>query len=220
MEISKYDFDKAFEYENGFYLTSQTKRIGKLLSHYELYKKIIDIPGDVLELGVFKGASLIRFASFRELLENEYSRKIIGFDVWGKFSDTNFDADKKARQMFIDATKDFLTKDEFEQSFKFKEFNNIELVQGDICKTVPEYVKQNPALKISLLHIDSDIYEPAKVGLEFLWDKIIPNGIVIFDDYGTFPGETKAADDFFKDMHVKFNKLLISHNIPVYVVKE
>ena len=80
--IAKYDELKCFDYENGFYLTSDVYRIGNLMAHYELYKKIIDIPGDIIELGVFKGGSIIQFATFRELLENENSRKIIGFDVF------------------------------------------------------------------------------------------------------------------------------------------
>ena len=53
--IGKYDEEKCFDYENGFYLTGQPYRMGNILAHYELYKKILDIPGDVIELGVFKG---------------------------------------------------------------------------------------------------------------------------------------------------------------------
>jgi len=81
----KYENKNAFDYENGFYLTSDIYRLGNILSHYELYKKIVHVPGDIVECGVFKGGSLIQFASFRELLENEKSRKIIGFDAFGSF---------------------------------------------------------------------------------------------------------------------------------------
>ena len=77
--------ENAFDYENGFILTSPVYRLGNIISHYEIYKKIVNLPGDVVELGVFKGNSLIQFATFRELLENENSRKIIGFDIFDKF---------------------------------------------------------------------------------------------------------------------------------------
>ena len=53
--INKYDENNSFYYENGFYLTSQPYRIGNMLSHFELYKKITNLPGDVVELGVFRG---------------------------------------------------------------------------------------------------------------------------------------------------------------------
>ena len=49
--IGKYDTAKCFNYENGFYLTSQPYRIANILAHYELYKRIIELPGDVIELG-------------------------------------------------------------------------------------------------------------------------------------------------------------------------
>ena len=98
-----FDLSKKFEYENGFYLTSDVSRIGKLLAHYELYKKIISLPGEVIECGIFKGTSLIRFATFRDLLENPYSRKIIGFDVFGKFPESQYDPDKKFLKSFIES---------------------------------------------------------------------------------------------------------------------
>ena len=38
-----------------FFLTSQPYRLGNALAHYELYKMIRSLPGDVIEFGVFKG---------------------------------------------------------------------------------------------------------------------------------------------------------------------
>ena len=71
--------------ENEFYQNSDISRIGKLLYHYEIYKMIKDLPGDILEFGVFKGSSLIRLLTFRNLIENNFSRKIYGFDTFKKF---------------------------------------------------------------------------------------------------------------------------------------
>jgi hypothetical protein len=81
------DETRKWEYENGFYLTCPTSRIGKLMSHLEIYRRITDLPGDVLEFGVYKGTSLVRLLSFRHLLENDFSRKVVGFDAFGKFPD-------------------------------------------------------------------------------------------------------------------------------------
>ena len=53
--------------ENNFYSLSHPSRISKLINHYELYKKIISLKGDIIECGVFKGNSLIRFLTFREI---------------------------------------------------------------------------------------------------------------------------------------------------------
>ena len=96
---------------------------------------------------------------------------------------------------------------------------NIELVAGDICQTIPEYVKNNPHLKISLLNLDTDIYEPAVTILEHLYPRMVKGGILILDDYGTFPGETKAVDDYFKGQGVEIQKFPFAMT-PCYVVKK
>lgn len=69
------------------------------------------------------------------------------------------------------------------------------------------------------MHIDTDLYEPAVTILENMYDRIVRGGIVMFDDYGTFPGETKAVDEFFESKDFKIEKLPISH-IPSFVLKK
>ena len=87
--------DKQWEYENGFHLTSHVTRLAKMLAHYELYKSIVALPGHIIECGVYKGNSFIRFCTFREIIESPYSRKIIGFDAFGKFPEPESADDKK-----------------------------------------------------------------------------------------------------------------------------
>lgn len=209
----------AMFYENGFYLTSKGTRISNILSHYEIYKKIIDIPGDVIELGVFRGGSIIQFATYRELLENENSRKIWGFDVFGTFPAAHNEADEKFRIKWVKETGgEFLTKEELERSFSHKNIGNIELIKGDIADTIPIFLKENPNLRIALLHIDTDTYEPAKIALNYLYNRVVKNGIILLDDY-TVAGETKAAEEFLQDKKVELHKLPISQHKPSFFIK-
>lgn len=192
------DFEKSWEYENGFHLTCDISRISKILAQWELFRMAQDVPGDIVECGVFKGASLARFAAFRQLLGNPFSKKIIGFDIFGKYPETNFMEDKPFRQRFVQgAGEQSISVEQLMTVLEHKRCEqNIELVAGDICTTVPRYVEQNSQLKISLLNLDTDIYEPAATILENLFPRIVKNGILIIDDYGTFPGETKAVDEY------------------------
>lgn len=96
---------------------------------------------------------------------------------------------------------------------------NVELIAGDICKTVPKYIKENPQLKISLLNLDTDIYEPAVTMLENLYSRIEKGGVLILDDYGTSPGETKAVDEYFKDKNIRIYKFPFCMT-PCYIIKE
>ncbi|TIH11994.1 dTDP-6-deoxy-L-hexose 3-O-methyltransferase [Marinifilum sp. JC120] len=215
-DIFGYELANKWDYENGFYLTSDKTRIPKLLAHYELYKMISSLPGHVVECGVFKGASLIRFATFRDALESSYSRKIIGFDAFGKFPEQEHVEDKKFIEIFESDAGDGISKDELAQVFKHKNIENYELIEGDICSTIPEYLVDHPELKVALLHIDVDVYKPTKVILEHLYDRIVPGGLIVFDDYSIVAGETQAIDEFFADSGAQFEKLKISHRPTFY----
>ena len=219
MKLFEFDTDDAFSYENGYYLTSHPTRIGKLLAHYELYKRIVDLPGHIVECGVFKGASLLRFATFRELMESPFSRKIIGFDAFGKFPPQDEAEDAAFIEEFESQAGEGISIEELEKVLHFKRYQNIELVRGDVTETVPQYVEDHPELKIALLHVDVDVYKPTQTILQHLFSRVVAGGIVAFDDFATVAGETQAIDEFFADRPVRFQKLRISH-IPSFLVKE
>jgi len=216
------DVNNQWDYENGFYITSHASRLAKSIAHYEIYKLSLGLPGDIVECGVYKGASLTRFATFRQILESEYSRKIIAFDIFGQFprNENDDENDRSFIDEFEHAGGKGISEDELRRVLEYKNFNNIELVQGDIIKTVPDYYDRSPQAKISLLHIDVDVYEPTKVILETLYNRVVSGGIIIFDDYSTVNGETRAIDEFLSNSKVdaKINKLPFYKN-PAYLVK-
>lgn len=53
--------------------------------------------------------------------------------------------------------------------------------------------------KVSFVHIDVDIYSAIIDCLTWLWPRLMPSGVIVFDDYGfpTCPGARLAVDDFF-----------------------
>ena len=96
--------------------------------------------------------------------------------------------------------------------------DSVHFIKGDITQTVPRYLKTHPQLKISLLNLDTDIYEPAVTILENLYPRIVKGGVLILDDYGNFPGETKAVDDYFKNKNVEIRKFPFAMT-PSYIIK-
>ena len=215
------DKNLVFEYENGFYLTCAPSRIGKLVAHYELYKSIKHLSGAIVECGVYKGVSLARFAMFRNLFEKQQIRKIVAFDTFETFPETHFEKDILLRKRFIDESgnhsiaKSHLLK--ILSDKKCQEF--VELIEGDICETVPRFVYRNPNFRISLLNLDVDIYEPSVIILEYLFPLMVKGGVLILDDYGTFPGETKAVDDYFKGQSIEIQKFPFCKT-PRYIIKK
>ena len=90
---------------------------------------------------------------------------------------------------------------------------NVFLIGGDITKTVPDFIKKNNAIRISLLHIDVDLYKPTKICLDYFFPKVVKGGIVILDDYGAFPGANKAIEDYFVKSNYKIEQLHFSNSI-------
>lgn len=213
--------EEAYEHENAFYLTCAPGRVGKLLAHYELYQRAQRIAGAFVECGVFKGSSLARFAMFRHLFESEETRALIGFDVFGKFPETAFDPDKDRRERFIQSAGDqSISVEQLQKVLAAKGCgNNVTLVVGDICHTVPAFVAEHPELRIALLHVDVDILEPSQVVMNVLAPLVVPGGVVVLDDYGMFPGATKAVDEFMAGRPERIQKLPYAL-APAFFVKQ
>ena len=220
MEIKGLREENCWDYENGFYWFSDTTRINKLLYHFELYKMILNVPGDIFEFGVFKGASLIRFCQFRDALENHYTREIVGFDFYGKFptdkvmgaSDLNF------IERFENEVGTGITKEELDDILNNKGFENYKLIQGNVFDTLDEYLLEKPELRLSLLHLDMDVAEPTEYVLNTLYERIVRGGLIVIDDYNGVEGATKVIDEFVKKKNLTIETLSF-YGHPVFIKK-
>lgn len=215
------DQNEAFNHENNFYLSCDGSRIAKFIAQYELFRLSVDVPGVIIECGVFKGVSLIRFAHFREIFGLSLSKTLIGFDTFDLFPGSTYAPDNNLLQQFIESAGSMsIGKDQLAGVLTNKGLTqNISLIEGDISKTVPEFIRNNPDIKISFLNLDVDLYEPSKVIIENLFPLIVPGGILVLDDYGKFPGETRAVNDYFigQDIEIKHFSYVKS---PHYIIKK
>ena len=213
--------EHVWDYENGFYWFTDSRRLGKLLSHYEIYKKIVSLPGHVVECGVYKGASMIRWATFRDVTESKFSRKIIGFDAFGPFptSSLRHEDDVTFTERFEAAGGEGITLDEARTIFQHKNmYENIDFIQGDVHQTIPRWLEENTQGRIALLHLDMDVYEPTKIALENLWSRVVRGGVVVIDDYNSVGGATRAVDEFLADKNIILQKHGVCH-VPCFFVK-
>jgi hypothetical protein len=220
MKISNLDSNASWDYENGFYWFSNQSRLNKLLAHYELYKMIIDLPGDIFELGVYKGASIIRFCTFRALLESEDSRRIIGFDAFGQFPRERLTSgeDLGFIDQFEGAGGDGLRQNELSNILKEKHFRNYDLIEGNIFDTLPAFLMKNPHTRLSLVHLDLDVKEPTEFALDIVYERLVPGGLLIIDDYNAVFGATEAVDSFVEKRKLKLSKLR-NYRVPSYLQK-
>lgn len=211
---------EANDIANNFGVFATRQQITRFLETFKYWEMIRDIPGHIFEFGVYKGASLIRFATFRDALENDYSRKIVGFDVFGAFptSQLKVKDDLDFIERFEDEGGHGLSFEELKSVLSSKEFENFNLVEGNVFDTLPAYLKDNPETRIALLHLDMDVKEPTDFTLELLYERVVPGGLIIFDDYNSVAGETISVDNFANKFHLKLEKLPF-YNTPTYVRK-
>ncbi len=144
----------------------------------------------------------------------------MGFDAFGSFprEGLNLGSDHDFIARFEDAGGDGLTRAEVDALLAAKGFSNYALEEGNVFETIPAYLGRCPATRIALLHLDMDVREPTAFALEALWDRIVPGGLVVIDDYNSVAGATDAIDAFIAPRGLKLEKL--SHYyVPTFIRK-
>jgi len=206
--------NEVWDYENGYHWFTSSQRVGKFLAHYEIYKKILELPGDIIECGVYKAASAIRWATFRELCESKRSRRLVCFDAYGDFptSSVRGTDDQLFTEAFTADGGSGLSLDEVKSIFAHKKLDeNTLFIKGDVRASIPAWLEKNTHARFSLVHLDMDVYEPTSSALTDLWPRIVRGGIVVIDDYNTVGGATRAIDEFLRDKNIRLQKLGLNH---------
>jgi dTDP-rhamnose C3-O-methyltransferase len=202
------------------------------LAHVELFKMALEVPGDIAELGVFRGLGLFTWANLLEAYcVGNRTKVVYGFDNWRGFTALSAEdvapSDRAGKVIggfdpgaYLDELKDAIAIFDSDRVIPFKA--RIKLVPGDIEKTVPEFLAANPGVRFSLVHFDCDLYRPTKAALESLWDRVTRGGVVIFDEYAIpeWPGETAAVDEFLaRRPDVRLRSFAWTNVLGAYLVK-
>lgn len=227
----KFGVDENTIWKN-FPIYTRRSVLKRFLAHYELFQKTINLPGDIVELGIFRGSSLLTWANFLEIRNmGDRQKKVIGFDNFMGF--TEFDEKDGKQVSEVEKNLGGFNSESFEESlydaisiFDSDRFipykKRIHVVKGDIQETLPQYFSENPGIRISLLHFDVDLYKPTLLALKVLWPLVVKGGVVAFDEYAIPPweGESQAVDEFFSDKNVVINRYDWSSNPGGYIIKE
>jgi len=139
----------------------------------KLLERCKDLKGDVIELGVFRGGSLIKMA--KKLYYIHSGKDIYGLDTFeglpytdkgtkhkkGLMKNTNFN---KVHNLILDQGlfNILLKKGTFKDSFSTLQYN-----------------------KFCFVHMDCDLYKSHVESLEFILPRLTKNGIIFFDDYNS-----------------------------------
>ncbi len=158
----------------GLFLKRQS--LARIFFLNELYKKIVDVHGVIMEFGVRWGQNLALFESFRGMYEPfNHNRKIIGFDTFTGFPSTHV---KDGKTKIVSKGDYTVTKNYdyylneilqyHEMESPISHIKKYELVKGNAMLTLPKYLKNNPETIVAFAYFDFDLYEPTKKCLEMI----------------------------------------------------
>ena len=210
LNLPKHEVSKYFPVFN------TRQNVSRFIETYEYWNLIKDIPGSIIECGAGSGQFLMAMAHLSSIFEpHHYTRKIIGFDTFAGFKGiTSKDKTSKAKHLRAGGLKyssyNYLKKiiKFYDQNRLIGNLNKVEVVKGNISKTFPNYVKKNPSLLISLLHLDLDLYKPTKDTLKIAIELMPKGSVIVFDEinHKDYPGETLAVKEILGLRNLKLKR--------------
>jgi len=211
---------------NNFIFNKDIKVLGKLLHRFKYFEFTKHLAGDIVELGVFKGSGMASFIKFVDIFCTHSNKKVIGFDIFNSENEImdNFENGDTMQHVYNKVSKDELSVRSIDE--KLENINNDKskyiLVEGDVCKTTEKFVKENPGFRISLLYIDLDLNEPVYESLKHLWDRVLPGGYIVFDEYEYHKfDESNGVDRFLKDFNITYEVISTNFMAPsAYLIKK
>ena len=203
-------FDSSHEGSSMEKLRSFTRFVpatefSKLFVKYELFKQILHINGAIVECGVHNGGGIFTWAILSSMFEpTNHIRKIVGFDTFDGFPElssvdmVNDNEHAFSGGLAIDSYNSILRGlDIFDKWRPLGHIPKVQLVKGDACITIPDFIASNPHTVISMLYLDFDIYKPTKVALENFLARMPKGAMIVFDELNNelWPGETLAVHE-------------------------
>jgi hypothetical protein len=213
-----------------FPLFVRRQDIAYFLCKYEIFKQIVNTNGSIVECGVFVGGGIMTWLHCSSILEPyNHTRKIIGFDTFSGFpqidqSDLSTGTSEHLHVGGLNVSNS--VQDELtdivsihKKNSPLSHINKVELIAGDACESIPNYVENNPHLLISLLYLDFDIYKPTKAALQQLFKRVVKGGIVAFDELNCkqYPGETIAMLEEFDLANVELKRFPFTTHMSYFI---
>ena len=176
--------------EDGAFMRIFSKIDHTLVDHsrcyvlYQLAKQASALPGDLAEVGVYKGGTAKLLA-----LSTERAKKAVHlFDTFAGMPPADAAVDHHHEGDLGDTSLEAVQR-------HLRDCDNVRFYAGFFPATAGPVEN----LRFCLVHVDADIYQSVKDSCKFFYPRMEVGGIMVFDDYGfsSCPGARKAVDEFF-----------------------
>jgi hypothetical protein len=163
--------------------------LARFLAIYEIYKEIIELPGFIFDVGTWRGQTAVLAENFRAILEPlNLDRRICAFDTFEGYR--GFGERDKPTQLHRDGKYSVGTsyEDYLRELLEIHEISNAMghyrekhlVIAGDVTKTMPALLNENPEMFIACAFIDLNSVEPTELIIDLIWERLVPNGRMVF----------------------------------------
>ena len=138
-------------------------------------RNALNVEGDFVECGTFKGFCfevLLKYIDFQDL-----PRKAYLYDTFTGLPEQTSTEEEREAWAYPPEEIGPLYEQVCE---KFSIYQNVVIVRG----IVPDSFGQAVPERIAFLHIDMNSEQAEMLALEHLFDRVVPGGMIVFDDFG------------------------------------
>lgn len=209
---------------------ARRQEITRFLARHELFQKISEVQGCIVECGVYAGQGLMSWAQMSSILEpvGGVFRHVYGFDTFSGFpsvhdKDLNGSVQTgwQAGDLRMTSENDLRhCIDLFNRNRFLSQFEKVTLIKGDFLITGADFLEKNPHILISLLYLDFDLYEPTKKAIELFLPRMPRGSILAFDEinHPLWPGETLALLEMLNLRNIEIRKFPYEINMSYIVL--
>jgi cephalosporin hydroxylase len=153
-----------------------------------------NIPGDLIETGVWRGGACIFMRALLKIFNVEEKTVWVAdsFEGLPQPDIKNYPEDEGIN--LYQSTKLAISLQEVKGNFAKYDMldEQVKFLKGWFKETLPAA----PVQKLSVLRLDGDLYESTIDALFYLYPKLLPGGYCIIDDWGAIPACKKAVEDY------------------------
>lgn len=214
--------ENLWEIVDQFALYSGVQTLATRLAGFEIIKQALKVPGHFFEFGCWQGANLMFISKVLQLLEPNSHRHVYGFDSFEglqTFSKADGADATKLRGSYMG------NEDRLRTLIRFFEMDEwVHLVKGDALTTISEFEESNQHVMAAFAYIDFDLYEPCMAALKFLEKRLVPGGVIAFDEafMNAWPGEGRALREFLENNPGKYTSHTVqfARQPTVYLIRK
>lgn len=179
------------ETERSLGLFLRGSMLARVFAIAEIYQRIVQLPGVVLDIGTWRGQTAVICENLRAIYEPlHFNRRIYALDTFDGYQ--GFSERDKATslhrngtygvggQAYADLLRRLLSLHERSNAMGEKNHGKHQVIEGDCMQTLPELFAREAHEVVALAFFDVNAVQPTEKAFAIVWERLVKGGVVAF----------------------------------------